>query len=161
MFPLARQLLKHACQGVNASVNKQAGCQSPEISLATCPPVTPLRTAYTVKRGGIPCRSIVPACWLLLLPEGRSETWSVPIRAQGKGHKGRETRMLLRVPLFLPAFAALVLCQLCSFNSLQKHKSSVLSITQRHTNSCRFQSWWASTSGNTTNYMRSESSHFQ
>lgn len=67
--------------------------------------------------------------------------------------------MLLRVPLFLPAVAALALCQLCSFNSLQKHKFSVLFITQIHTSTCRFQSWWGSSSGKTRNDTRSDASH--
>lgn len=56
--PFSQAAPETACQGANASVNKQAGCQPPEISLATCPPVTPLGTSYPVKGGGIPCHPL-------------------------------------------------------------------------------------------------------
>lgn len=59
--PFSQAAPETACQGVNTSVNKQAGCQPPEISLAPCPPVEPLGTTYPVKRGGIPCLLIASA----------------------------------------------------------------------------------------------------
>lgn len=88
MFSLARQLLQHACQGVNASANKQAGCQSPEISLATCPPVTPLRPAYPVRRNPLLIHCTCP--WLLLLPEGTFRGLKSPGGPRERATKGEK-----------------------------------------------------------------------